>query len=102
MFIVPISSMEPLQSAMKQGNAAAGQMALSGAPFADALSNAMTNLEQTQKVSQADAEALALGQTDDLHTMQINSIKAVTAIDMAAGVTSRVLGAYNEIMRMQV
>lgn len=100
MFIVPLSGLEPLQS-VTQPKVPAAQGGAS-MPFADSLANAMRNLEETQTVSKQDAYNLALGQTDDLHTMQINSAKSMAAVEMAAGVTSRVLSAYNEVMRMQI
>lgn len=99
--IVPISSLTPLASIDKSG-AAQQQGKASGLPFADVLSGAMQNLQQTQEVSQQDSYDLALGNVDDLHTMQINSIKASAAVELTAGVTSRVLTAYNQIISMQI
>lgn len=101
MFIVPLSGMAPLQS-VAQPKEAAASASTAGVPFADVLSNAMRNMQQTQTVSEQDAYELALGQTDDLHTLQINSVKSMAAVEMAVGATSRVLSAYNEIMRLQI
>lgn len=101
MYIVPLTGLEPVRS-MTEPTAAPSAAQSAGIPFAQSLANAMKNLEQTQQVSQNDAYQLALGNTDDLHTMQINSIKSTAAVEMAVGATSRVLSAYNEVMRMQI
>lgn len=103
MFIVPISrmpsvgSLEQLQ-AVQQPPETGG----SSVPFANLLSDAMDTVRETQAQSQQDAMNLALGQMDDLHTMQINSQKAAMAMEFTTELTTRAVNAYNEILRMQV
>lgn len=103
MFIIPISkmpsvgSLEQLQSVQLQP-----QESGNGLPFADMLSEAMGAMRETQAQSQQDAMNLALGQMDDLHTMQINSQKAAMAMEFTTELTTRAVNAYNEILRMQI
>lgn len=101
MFIVPLSQIETLFPVQQTGGVAQ-QTAVAGVPFADILKNAMQNVQQTQEVSRQDNYKLALGLTDDLHTMEINSLKADAAIQYTVGLASRALTAYNEIIRMQI
>ncbi|MEG1953466.1 MAG: flagellar hook-basal body complex protein FliE [Hydrogenoanaerobacterium sp.] len=102
MFIVPISPLKPL-SPLSEVSAPKQQSGLSsGVPFADVLKGALKNMEATQAVAQRDSMNVALGNMDDLHTMQINATKAETAASVAVGLTGKVLSVYNEILRMQI
>ena len=101
MFIVPISPLTPLSS-LENINKPVQQQASSGLPFADVLNGVIKNMESTQAVAQQDSMNLALGNMDDLHTMQINATKAETAASVAVGLTGKVLSVYNEILRMQI
>lgn len=101
MFIVPISalpsitplgSIKPVQEPEKT----------SGVPFADILADAYKAARETQAVSEQDAYDLSMGNMDDLHTMQINSSKAATAMEFTVELTTRAVSAYNEILRMQI
>lgn len=100
MFIVPISELQPIISGTQNGKPS-GQSDL-GAPFDRILKNAIQNLDDLQKISDKDAADLALGSTDDLHTVQINTMKATAAIELTAGITSKVLSAYQQIINMQL
>ena len=105
MTIVPLTGLQPLESIFdKQGAGMPCAQNMGGAVpiFSDILKDAIANVEQTQAVSQQDAYDLAMGKTDDLHTVQINALKASAAVEMAAGITSRALGAYKEIMQTQL
>lgn len=100
MYIVPISQLPTIEEAAKAktGAGAGGQ----GLPFSNVLSDAMRNLQETQAESQRYSYELAMGDVDDLHNMQIASMKAATAVEFTAGLASRALTAYNEIIRMQI
>jgi flagellar hook-basal body complex protein FliE len=103
MFIVPISQMPPvssLQEASKINPASAP--AYAEIPFSDVFKDAVGNLQESQKTSAEDALDLALGNSDDLHTVMINSEIAATALELTVQLKSRAVNAYNEIMRMQV
>lgn len=100
MFIVPISELQPLLSAAQSSNPS-GQ-AGPGAAFERILKNAIQDLDDLQSTTDKDAIDLALGRTDDLHTVQINTMRATAAIELTAGVTSKVLSAYQQIVNMQL
>lgn len=103
MYIVPLShlpSITPLEQTQKTTPAAA---AGSSVPvFGDILKDAMQNMQETQAASKQDSYNLALGNTDDLHTIQINSMKASAAVELTAGLTSRAINAYKEILQTQL
>lgn len=101
MFIVPMNSVGSLGNTLAS-DSVTPKMKAAEIPFKDVLSNAYRNLVETQEVSSNDAYRLSMGQSDDLHTVMINSQKAETAISLTVQLTSRAMAAYNEIMRMQV
>lgn len=96
--ITPLNSILSLSEVQKEGQSGAAV----GLPFADVLKNAIQTMEETQAISQQDSIDVALGRTDDLHTVQINSAKAEAAVSLATGLTSKALSVYNEIIRMQI
>ncbi|MBP1556414.1 MAG: flagellar hook-basal body complex protein FliE [Oscillospiraceae bacterium] len=101
MFIVPISELQPIAS-ITERNTVNNSAPVSGRSFDSVLKNAVKNLEEVQAVSDKDAMDLALGRSDDLHTIQINTMKATAAIELTTNVTSKVLSAYKEIINMQL
>lgn len=100
MFIVPISELQPIIPST-EGTPAAGQ-SNTGTSFGCVLKNAIQNLDDIQNASDKDAVDLALSRSDDLHSIQINTMKATAAVELTAGITSKVLSAYQEIINMQV
>ncbi len=97
MFIVPLSSLQqitPLEntSAIPQGKSS----------FSNVFEEALKNAKETQAISDQDSVKLALGQTDNLSEIMINSAKAATAMQMTVELTSRAVSSYKEIMQMQV
>lgn len=101
MFIVPISELQPIASISERG-AVNNSVPAMGKSFDSILKSAVKNLEEVQAVSDKDAIDLALGNSDDLHTIQINTMKATAAIELTTSVTSKVLSAYKEITNMQL
>lgn len=101
MFIVPISELQPIASISERGAVNNSAPAM-GKSFDSILKSAVKNLEEVQAVSDKDAIDLALGNSDDLHTIQINTMKATAAIELTTSVTSKVLSAYKEITNMQL
>ena len=100
MFIVPISELQPIIPTT-EGSKPSGQLG-SGASFEHVLKNAIQNLDDLQSASDKDAIDLALGRTDNLHNVQINTMKATAAIELTVGITSKVLSAYQQIINMQL
>lgn len=106
MFIVPLSQISTIfptgEVSSSPQNPAAPGGAVASVPFASMLKDAMQTVEETRAVSSQNSVDLALGNMDDLHTMQIASTKASTAVEFTVGLASRALSAYNEILRMQI
>lgn len=73
-----------------------------GSSFGDILQQAMQNYEQMQTASEKDGNALTLGSADDLSQVQINTLKAQSALETAVQLTSHAVSAYKEIMQMSV
>lgn len=59
-------------------------------------------MQETQEVSRQDAYNLAMGRSDDLHSVMIHATQASTALKMTVELTSRVVNAYKEIMQTQI
>lgn len=102
MFITPISKLTTISELSQSVPAIATTENSVSIPFAEMFQDAINNVVTTQAQSHQDAYDLALGKTDDLHTIMINSEKAATAIELTVQLTSKAVSAYNEIMRMQV
>ena len=73
--------------------------------FEDFYNKAVEFTEETNKLAK-NAEKLgsdfAVGKTDDIHSVMIAQEKAYVALQFTVQVRDKMLGAYNEIMRMQV
>lgn len=100
MFIIPMSGITPLEG-ISQTNKAEKSNA-SQASFADVFKQAVSNVEDTQKVCQEDSIKATLGQVDDLHTVQINMQKAATALNVLVSMKNTAVESYSEIMRMSI
>jgi len=95
--------MQQISAVQKAANAASSQVGETAEiPFKDVLSSAIENVKQTDAQTKDDAINLALGNIDDLHTVQINTLKATTALDFLMAVRGKALDAYQEIMRMNI
>ncbi len=72
------------------------------ATFKNMLTDALNDVNQLQLDSQAKTEQLVNGQIDDLHDVMITAQKASVGLNLAVEVQSKVITAYNEMMRMQL
>lgn len=70
--------------------------------FQDMYMGLINDYKEAQAVVDNDAVQLATGDVDDLHTITINAQKAQFALNLTTTVTSKVLSAYNEIMKMNI
>jgi len=102
MFIVPMSGITGLESLNKIGNSQNNAIENPVESFANILENAYNNVRETSEVSKQDAMDLANGNIDNLHQIIINSEKASTALEFTVQITNKAIGAYSEIMRMQI
>ncbi len=70
--------------------------------FTDILSEAINNAQESESSVLDENVALLTGETDDLHTPVLEAQKAELALDLAIQIRNKVIGAYNEVMNMQV
>ena len=73
-----------------------------GASFAETLSQAVTEVNQTQKTADQAAQILAAGETDNIPEVMIAAEKADIAMKLMVQVRNKVIDAYQEVMKMQV
>ncbi len=98
-----IQSISPLQTLDMNAQAqAAGSTGGASLPFSGVLKDAVSNLQQAEQVANQDAYDLALGNTDDLSGLMINSTKYTTALEFTVQLSTRIVNAYKEVMQMQV
>ena len=70
--------------------------------FSDLFREKMNQVNQLKKDSQEMTASFAAGETDSIHDVMIASEKAKVAVNLTTAVQTKVIDAYNEIMRLQV
>ena len=101
MFIVPITKMD-MVSSLEEARKLSGSNKEPEKEFKNILQEAIqTAQEESAKGEEVD-RLLATGQIDDLHTALIQAEKSAAAIEFTTQLTSRAVGAYNQIMGMQI
>jgi flagellar hook-basal body complex protein FliE len=95
--IVPVSGIA-LPDAI--GPAAAGTS--SGGAFQDVFTHAIERVESMGNAADASVENFLSGEGGDLHTAILASQRAELGFDMFLQVRNKVVGAYQEIMKMQM
>lgn len=102
MYIVPLNGLiTPLETMSQQENTK--PVLNDGEPsFTDVFKEAFQNVQDTQETMQSDNVKLALGEIDDLHTININRAKATLAVDTFVALKNSAVEAYNEIIRMSI
>ena len=73
-----------------------------GASFMDFLNDAIKDANNLQVEAEQLNQAFATGMNDNLHQVMIASEKADIALQFTIQIRSKLLEAYQEIMRMQV
>lgn len=91
-------SLEPLAGAVGAPGVAAGQ----AAGFGQMVSHGLAQVNQQLMTSQADMQALALGDSASLHQVMIRMEESRLSFQLMMQVRSRLLEAYQDVMRMQV
>ena len=98
--LTPLLPIRPIDNAGHQrSNSSSG---FSNIPFSDILSQAMGDVGKAQAAAADDAHGLIMGSGDDLHSVMIRSAMEAASIETAVELTTRVVGAYKEIMQMQI
>jgi flagellar hook-basal body complex protein FliE len=95
--IVPVSSIALPDAA---GPAAAGVS--SGGAFQDVLNGAIQRVESLQTNASTAVQNFLSGEGGELHTAILASQRADLGFDMFLQVRNKVVGAYQEIMKMQM
>ena len=99
-FIVPLSNLPSITAIADKR--VTSKSVLSDVPFADVLKDAVDSMVGAGETKQTDMYNLAMGQTDDLHTVAIDAVKSSTAVSFVSGLASAAIRAYNELMRMNI
>lgn len=79
-----------------------GSQSVDGKSFGDTLKDAIQEVNQLQKVSDKKMQDLATGKTDNIPDVMIAAEKADIALKLMVQVRSKIIDAYQEIMKMQV
>ncbi|MEY4615868.1 MAG: hypothetical protein RJB66_828 [Pseudomonadota bacterium] len=79
-----------------------GSQPVDGKSFGDTLKDAIQEVNQLQKVSDKKMQDLATGKTDNIPDVMIAAEKADIALKLMVQVRSKIIDAYQEIMKMQV
>jgi len=98
MFITPLSGINPVAEITSQLEAVKTEKQENS--FSDILSDLISNVNETDMASKEDILKIATGDSDDLHTIAINSEKAELALLTLIQVRNKVLDSYNEIMKV--
>ncbi len=96
-----ITGSYPIQTSSVPGANVAQQKSGSSS-FRDILNGALDNIRDTHEVKQANAEALAIGDVDDLAALAIDDQRAEVAIQLLVQVRNQLVEAYQEVMRLNV
>jgi len=70
--------------------------------FQDILMSKVNNVINTDDAVVNDTESLAVGESDDLHTLNINNYKAYLSLNMLIQMRNKALDAYTQIMQITV
>ncbi len=97
-----ISSIQPIANMALSKIGETEKSTESSAPFLNVLKDAVSEYTSQQEKADADNQALALGESDNLVQIQIDTLEAETALQTTVQLTSRVVNAYKEIMQMSV
>ncbi len=95
----PIQSINPLTSIEKPSESGSE---ISGMPFSSILSNAISDISQTQAAVDENNIDIITGTEADLHDIMMDTAMNTLAVETAVEVSSRAVSAYKEIMSMQI
>ena len=79
-----------------------GAVSAPGEPFGRTVQHAIETLEQTQQSADREIVQSVTGESPDLHRTVIALQTADLSFQLALQIRNKVIGAYEEIMRMQV
>jgi flagellar hook-basal body complex protein FliE len=79
----------------------AGEAEATGAPFADLLTDAVSDVNQLERQAQKAVEGLMTGSGVDVHQAMIATQKASMAFELSLAVRNKAVQAYQQVMSMQ-
>ena len=97
---IPISGISGINIDAIRPVAGVGQS--SGGGFQDVLNSAMGKVNSLGQDASASIERFLGGEGEELHTTVLATQRAEMAFDMFQQVRNKVVGAYQEIMKMQI
>lgn len=95
--ILPLLQPTGIQRIEKEVATTEGQLS-----FGELLDQAIQNVDQLQKQSEAAKVDLITGQAQDIHSVMIASEKASVALQLTMQMRNKVIDAYQEVMRMNI
>lgn len=108
MSLQPISAVTPLAGfsaiapigGLSAGGAAgsAGTTRTTGVNFSDALSKVQNSIDTSDELSRQ----LATGELTDIHEYTVAASKAQLGVQLTVALRNQLMGAYQEVMRMQL
>lgn len=107
MFIVPLTPMATQldsvsDSLKKNSGSTADTIEDEVMSFADYLKESVMKVKELEASSDKSAYDLAVGNTNDIEAVMIESAKASTAVETTVQITTRAVNAYKEILQMQI
>lgn len=108
MFIVPLTQMatqlDTISGSLKSSEVQSSDNSIKqeGKSFADYLRDSVQQVKDLEAASDQSAYDLAVGNTNDLESVMIQSAKASTAVEATVQITTRAVNAYKEIIQMQI
>ena len=92
-----------IQPALNQSLPASAKSGQKEKPsFSETLKKNLEDVNALQVRAAESSEALALGETDNLHEVMIQTEEARLALELTVQVRNKVVEAYQEIMKMQI
>lgn len=100
MFISPMNGVGAIGN-IAESNVAKGK-SNNALPFKDMFQNAVQNVVQTSEKAAYNEYMLSTGQSQDLHTLTIDSTSAQLSLDLLIQLRNKAMDAYNELMRINL
>ncbi|MDW5300480.1 MAG: flagellar hook-basal body complex protein FliE [Sedimentibacter sp.] len=102
MFIKPIQPITGIDKINDTSKISGTNEKSNGVSFKSIFNNALDNYIDAENKVDEDIYKLAVGESDDVHNLMINTQKAELSLDLVIQLRNKALDAYNEIMRMGV
>jgi len=97
----PASGVAGLAGLAGMGFTGAGKAEAAGAPFADLLTDAVSDVNRLEHQAQKTMEGLMTGSGVDVHQAMIATEKASMAFELSLAVRNKAVQAYQQVMSMQ-